>query len=164
MTSAGTVQNSVNQTGNFNNTQNFNITSAKYVQSISQNTLTTVQTMATTSAGNTSTVDTYAYPLTVDIKLLFKADGDILQEAAIAQTLQANKIAFTNGNETITGSSTNSIDAADTLVLNSSFNLLGHRNQSSTANLSFYNENVPCFQRYLAAANNILTVDKTGCK
>jgi Peptide N-acetyl-beta-D-glucosaminyl asparaginase amidase A len=164
VTSAGTVQNTVNQTGNFTNAQKFDITSSKYVQLISQNTLTTVQTSATTSAGSTSTLDTYTYPLTVDIKLLFETSGDILQYATIAQSLQANKIAFTNGSETETGSSANSINTTDTLRLNSSFNILGHRDQASAANLSFYNENVPCFQRYLAAADNILTAAKTGCK
>ena len=163
VTSAGTVQNSVNQTGSFSNLQQFKITSAKYLQLIKQTTLTTVQTTATTSSGSTGTLDTLTYPLSVDIKLLFDANGNVQQLANIGQDLQVNRLQFVGGNESATSSSNNSIDVADTLLLNSSFNLLGHKNQASSAELSFYKAHVPCFQRYLAAANNILTVDKTGC-
>jgi hypothetical protein len=163
VTSAGTVQNAVSQTGSFANLQQFHITSTKYIQEIKQTTLTNVQTTATTSSGSTATFDTYTYPLTVNLKLVNLASGDIEQIGNIAQDLQANHLNFVNGNETTTSSSNNSIDTADTLLLTSSYNLLGHKNQASSADLSFYNPHVPCFQRHLAAANNILTVDKTGC-
>ncbi|MEJ0047799.1 MAG: peptide-N4-asparagine amidase [Rhodospirillales bacterium] len=163
VTSSGTVQNTVNQTGSFTNAQQFKISAAKYVQSISQNTLTTVQTITTSPSGTRSTLDTYTYPLTVDLKLVYGANGGGRQEAAIGQNLQVNRVVFDGGTETNPEARNYSVNTVDTLLFNSNFNIVGHRDQASSADLAFYNDNVRCFQRHLEAVKNILTVVKTGC-
>jgi hypothetical protein len=163
VTSAGPVQYTVNQVGSFSNDQTFDITDTVYKQFISQNTYTTIQTTAATATGTNSWVTSLSYPLTVDITETVLKSGNISLLNTIGQFYQASKVAVVGGTESDT-TEQNGINAADTLILNSSGTaIIGHRDQASAATYATSGSTAPCFQRQLTAANNVLTSEKTGC-
>ncbi|HTZ71640.1 MAG TPA: peptide-N4-asparagine amidase, partial [Acetobacteraceae bacterium] len=154
--SAGTEQVAVTQLGDFANDQTFDITDSVYKQLISQTTDTAVQTTVTGSSGTNTYARTYHYPLTVDIVEKFLTDGNLSLLSTIGQSYQTNGVTIVGGVEN-TNSLQDSINSQDKLILNSSFQIVGHGGMQSTANYATSSSTVPCFGRTLTAAKNVLT-------
>jgi hypothetical protein len=157
--SAGTTTNRVQQTSDFANRQIFSISDTKYVQNITQTTNITTTTTSTTGKTSISATKTLSYPLSVDITELTPAIGNITQTTSIDQ----NFLESDTGTSLPPSTLADHITTADTLILNSSFELIGNSGQSETATYSRSGFNLPCFKRTLTAAANMLTGAVTGC-
>ena len=164
MTSAGKVTDTVKQTTQFTNDQYFDITASKYIQNITQSTATSVEEKTESPGGKTSDVlQTYLYPLSVKIKEAIAPNGSIAQLTTINQERQTERTVLQSGIPTNESSSLETVNSTDKLLLNSSFQITGHKNQAETAGLLTEGTN-KCFNRTLKAANNVLTSVVTGCK
>ena len=163
-TSHGKVTTRVAQTVSFYNNQYFSITGNAYLQDISQGT--TVNSYTTVSqpgAANIIYNQNYIFPLTVDISLAFLTNGNINQTTNAKQiyqhtagTTQAGKVTFSSFLE-------NAGQHVDTLELNSSFNLLGNRRQSSAQQYNYYDSTGAAYDCAISAAANALTASSPGC-
>ena len=164
-TSHGPVTSTVAQKINFSNLQKFSITATTYVQDITQ--VTTIDSTFTVvnSAGTYVDKVSTGWPLTVDIGLLFNPDGTIDQTTAINQNFDRNQKATLNGQVTSFSFLHDGVTPTDTLVFDSSFNLIGHQDQSSAQKYYEYNLTGYCYSRSITAANNVLTSisDGVGC-
>jgi hypothetical protein len=164
-TSHGPVTSTVAQKINFSNLQKFSITATTYVQDITQ--VTTIDSTFTVvnSAGTYVDKVSTGWPLTVDIGLLFNPDGTIDQTTAINQNFDRNQKATLNGQVTSFSFLHDGVTPTDTLVFDSSFNLIGHQDQSSAQKYYEYNLTGYCYSRSITAANNVLTsiTDGVGC-
>jgi hypothetical protein len=163
-TSHGKVTTRVAQTVSFYNNQYFSITGNAYLQDISQGT--TVNSYTTVSqpgAANIIYNQNYIFPLTVDISLAFLTNGNINQTTNAkqtyqhtARTTQAGKVAFSSFLE-------NAGQHVDTLELNSSFNLLGNKGQSSAQQYNYFDSTGAAYDCAISAAANALTAFGPGC-
>ncbi len=163
VTSAGTVKEVVKQSTAFSNNQKFDITDTLYRQDINQTTTTTVQTSATGGAGTTSSYNQYDMPITVDIVEKFLKNGDLTQKTTVNQTEDDNLVTVVNGAVTSNLGYYDQTQATDVLVLNGSFEIVGNKDMASQG---VYRTTVlggKCFQRVLAAQDNVLTSAVTGC-
>ena len=159
VTSAGSEQYTVKQTGSFANDQHFDISGSDYAQDINQLTDTTVKTLLEGPNGNTSQVSKYTYPLTVDYK---QSGGQ--QVTNISQDF-LQQVVTSGGGTTTKTTLHDSITTADTLG--------AKRNGESLANMTSEahygttdSATGTCFRRTLKAAANKLTAAKTStsCK
>jgi Peptide N-acetyl-beta-D-glucosaminyl asparaginase amidase A len=163
-TSHGKVTTKVAQTVSFYNNQYFSITGNAYLQDISQGT--TVNSYTTVSqpgAANIIYNQNYIFPLTVDISLAFLSNGNINQTTKAkqiyqhtARTTQAGKVTFSSFLE-------NAGQHVDTLELNSSFNLLGNKGQSSAQQYNYFDSTGAAYDCAISAAANALTAYSPGC-
>lgn len=163
-TSHGKVTTRVAQTVSFYNNQYFSITGNAYLQDISQGT--TVNSYTTVSqpgAANIIYNQNYIFPLTVDISLAFLSNGNINQTTKAkqiyqhtARTTQAGKVTFSSFLE-------NAGQHVDTLELNSSFNLLGNKGQSSAQQYNYFDSTGAAYDCAISAAANALTAYSPGC-
>jgi hypothetical protein len=163
-TSHGKVTTRVAQTVSFYNNQYFSITGNAYLQDISQGT--TVNSYTTVSQPGAASIiynQNYIFPLTVDISLAFLTNGNINQTTNAkqiyqhtARTTQAGKVTFSSFLE-------NAGQHVDTLELNSSFNLLGNRRQSSAQQYNYYDSTGAAYDCAISAAANALTAFSPGC-
>jgi hypothetical protein len=153
-TSHGRVGTAIQQTVNFSNEQGFNITSAEYVQDISQ--LTPVNSTITTEQGNgpSFSTESFLYPLTVGITLTFP-NGQTVQTTVVSQEFQ-NIVA----NPVFTGSVDNLVNAKDTINFSTGQNAGASSSQQYTLEDSlgqFYTCGI-------ATKGNVLRSVSSGCK
>ncbi|HVR23719.1 MAG TPA: peptide-N4-asparagine amidase [Candidatus Polarisedimenticolia bacterium] len=163
-TSHGKVTTRVAQTVSFYNHQYFSITGNAYLQDISQGT--TVNSYTTVSqpgAANIIDNQNYIFPLSVDISLAFLTNGNINQTTnakqiyqQTARTAQAGKVTFSSFLE-------NAGQHVDTLELDSSFNLLGNKGQSSAQQYNHYDSTGAAYDCAVSATANALTAFSPGC-
>ena len=163
VTSHGKVETTVSQEVQFKNAQTFNITDTVYVQDITQNTRIESLTTRRDGRGVEKRSETAKYPLTADISLVFNADGTISQTTAIKQKLHQDATVEQDGNRVFTSVLENSDSPTDTLVFDSSFNLMGHQGQQSTQKYIFADSNGGCYDVKLTAAANALISVNRGC-
>ncbi len=161
-TSKGPVTTTVAQNISFSNLQKFTIKGPVYVQDITQTT--TIDSTFTVVNSNGTYVDKFStgWPLIVDISLLFNSDGTVDQTTSINQNYNQNQQETHNGQATSFSQVHDGVTTADTLEFDSSFNLIGNENQSSSQ--AFYENNSTgyCYSRSLTAANNVLTAVTNG--
>jgi len=148
------VGTAIQQTVNFSNEQGFNITSAEYVQDISQ--LTPVNSTITTEQGNgpSFSTESFLYPLTVGITLTFP-NGQTVQTTVVSQEFQ-NIVA----NPVFTGSVDNLVNAKDTINFSTGQNAGASSSQQYTLEDSlgqFYTCGI-------ATKGNVLRSVNSGCK
>jgi len=163
-TSHGKVTTRVAQTVSFYNNQYFSITGNAYLQDISQGTtVSSYTTVSQPGAANIIYNQNYIFPLTVDISLAFLTNGNINQTTKAkqiyqqtARTTQAGKVTFSSFLE-------NAGQHVDTLELNSSFNLLGNKGQSSAQQYNHYDSTGAAYDCAISAAANALTAYSPGC-
>jgi hypothetical protein len=163
-TSHGKVTTTISQRINFVNSQKFDITSTEYVQDITQiSDVNSTTTVATSGQPTVTTTNDFQFPLTVDIVEVVQSNGDT-DVTTTAKQNYANKTSTAqNGALTYVSVLTNQGQHQDTLIFNSSFNLLGNSNQSSS---QLYKDtdstgvNVYCS---LTAAANALTYFSPTC-
>jgi hypothetical protein len=163
-TSHGKVSTTVAQTANFSSDQYFDITGTKYVQNISQGTtLTSSTTVQQTGAASVVTHQNYTFPLVVNISELTQSDGDTAQITKIKQTYQATTSTAQSGNVTYSSSLLNTAQHGDTLLFDSSFNLLGNTDQSSSQDYTSSDSTGASYSCDISAAANRLTAFSAGC-
>ena len=154
----------VAQTVSFYNNQYFSITGNAYLQDISQGTtVSSYTTVSQPGAANIIYNQNYTFPLTVDISLAFLTNGNINQTTKAkqiyqqtARTTQAGKVTFSSFLE-------NAGQHVDTLELDSSFNLLGNKGQSSAQQYNHYDSTGAAYDCAISAAANALTAYSPGC-
>jgi hypothetical protein len=163
-TSAGVVTNKVTQNTAFTNDQVFNITNTKYLQKITQKTVTSVDEQSTASGGNSSENKvTYTYPLSVTIDEGVNAKGAIVQATTINLQRLTSRTVTQNGQPTNQASTANAISSTDDLLIKGGY-IVGNKNQAETASLLTNGTKVPCVSRTLTAAANKLASVTEGCK
>ena len=109
-TSHGRVETEVEQTVNFSNVQNFTINALTYVQDINQNTQVNSATITRDGFNVFATIETFHYPLNLDIVLGFPADGTVSQTVTSTQQYVFDGLA-----PYFAASETNKVTATDTL-------------------------------------------------
>jgi len=163
-TSHGKVTTKVAQTVSFYNNQYFSITGHAYLQDISQ--ATTVNSYTSVSqpgAANIIYNQNYIFPLTVDISEAFLANGNINQTTNAKQVYQQTARTTQAGRVTYSSFLQNAGQHGDTLELNSSFNLLGNKGQSSAQQYNHYDSTGAAYDCAISAAANALTAYSPGC-
>jgi Peptide N-acetyl-beta-D-glucosaminyl asparaginase amidase A len=170
-TSHGRVTTEVHQSIHFSNLQKFDIVGllgvnpgAQELQDISQNT--TISSMTTVKSGGNTFVNSnqLEWPLTVDISFVNNADGSFTQVTSIQQAYNRSVARTLNGIATFSSTLANSVTTADTLFINSSFQITGNQGQASSQNYSYSDTTGLCYRKALAAANSLLTSVTTGHK
>jgi hypothetical protein len=156
-TSHGRVDTEVRQTVNYSNSQDFTI-NANYVQDITQDTQ--VNSTTTTKWGwfATETQENFHYPLTLNISEIFNSDGSLNIISTVSQgwTRELQAPFYESKVE-------NTVNSADTLELDSSFNLIGNKGQSSSQKYTASDSQGQQYSCTLDAANNVLTNFSKGC-
>jgi len=163
-TSHGKVTTKVAQTVSFYNNQYFSITGKTYLQDISQGT--TVNSYTTVSQPGGANIvynQNYIFPLTVDISLAFLTNGNINQTTNAKQKYQQTQRTTQAGKVTYSSFLENAGQHVDTLELNSSFNLLGNKGQSSAQQYNYYDSTGAAYDCAISAAANALTAYSPGC-
>lgn len=165
-TSHGRVDTRVEQEVDFSNAQTFDITSSEFVQNITQDT--TVNSKTTTRDGflELEVERHFAYPLTVDISEPFNPDGSLSIITSIDQTFESDETEKLDGFPIFVSHVSNTVAPTDTLLLNSSFQLIGNQDQKSSQRYTSFDTIHGCFSRTLTAAANVLTdvQNGQGCK
>jgi hypothetical protein len=163
-TSHGKVTTTISHSISFANNQSFTINSSEYVQNINQTSNSNSTTIVATSGQPTVTyTKNFQFPLTLDLTQQFFSNGNINQITKVWQTYDEQQTTEQGGILTYTGLLTNAANHADTLELNSSFQILGNEDQSAS---QLYNDtdstgvNEYCT---IAAANNVLTAFAPTC-
>jgi hypothetical protein len=171
-TSHGRVVTEVSQIMHFANLQTFDITGllgvnpgAQEQQDISQTT--TISSKTTVKSGGNTFVNSnqLQWPLTVDISFVNNADGSFTQVTSIQQAYNRSDVRTDNGVSTFASSLSNTVATQDTLFINSSFQITGNQGQASSQSYSYSDTSGLCYNKALAAANNLLTsvTNGTGC-
>ncbi len=161
-TSSGPVTTTLAQTINFSNLQKFTINGNTYEQDITQGTNIDSTTTVVDSAGTHVNDVSTAWPMSMDIVLLFNPDGSGTQTTTVNQNYAAQAKGTLNGNVVSFSVLNNSVTPTDALDFNSSFQITGNQNQSSAQNYYDYDISGYCYSKSLTAANNILTSITSG--
>ncbi len=163
-TSHGKVTTTISEAVNFSNNQRFNITSTAFAQDIIQNT-NIIDTTTVATAGQPTVTYTHnlQFPLTLDISQITQSNGDLNQLTKASQSYNVQNTTTQGGVQTYTGTLTNTGQHQDTLIFDSSFNLLGNSNQSSSQRYSNTDSTGVNFNCNLTAANNALTKFSPTC-
>jgi hypothetical protein len=157
-TSHGRVDTDVHQQVNFSNVQNFSITANNYVQDITQKTTVDSRTITRGAGEIFATLQTYQYPLTLNISEAFASDGSLSIQTTAAQEFKYDVL------EPFFASAVdNKVNSADTLQLDSSFNIVGHTGQQSSQKYTYADSRGGEYSCKLAAENSVLTFVSDGC-
>jgi hypothetical protein len=157
-TSHGRVDTDVHQTVNFNNIQNFTITATTYVQDITQATTVESRTIARQGSAVFATLQSFRYPLTLNLTLAFAADGSVSQLTAASQEFKHDVLT-----PFFASTVDNTVTSTDTLELNSSFAITGNTGQKTSQRYSLRNTEGQKYDCSLQAANNVLVSVSDGC-
>ena len=163
-TSHGKVTTTVSQQVNFVSNQKFDITSTVYSQYITQiSDLNSTTTTATSGQPTITTIHNYQFPLTLNILETTQSNGNIDETTTAVQNYAVKTATSQGGVTTYASVLNNSGHHQDTLVFDSSFNLLGNIDQSSSQlyqNTDSTGTNAYC---KLTAAANALTYFSPTC-
>ena len=157
-TSHGKVNTEVRQTINFKNIQNFTINTAQYVQDISQDTDVESQTITWSGFGSFVSLETFHYPLTMNIGLNFASDGSFDQQTTVSQAFKLDLLS-----PFFAGFVENQVNSTDTLNFNSSGALAGNTGAKSSQSYNSFNTRGQRYACSLASENNVLTSFTEGC-
>jgi Peptide N-acetyl-beta-D-glucosaminyl asparaginase amidase A len=164
-TPSGPVTTNLSQDIDFSNLQVFKITNTLDEQNIRQRT--TIHSTTTTHDGKnvTQVVEHNVWPLTAFISLVSNADGTLNQTTTIQQAFERDFTTQLNGQTQSSSSINNQVDSTDDLQLNSSFQIIGNSNQSSSQNYVASDSSGYCYSRDIAASANVLSsiVNGQGC-
>ena len=157
-TSHGRVDTQVRQTVNFRNLQNFTITATTYVQDISQNTEVVSNTIRRQGPGSFAVVETFRYPLTLNISLNFAPDGSFTQQTSASQGFKYSLVmpmfaSFVD----------NLVTSADTLDISSAGTLAGNTGAESSQNYNSFDTRGQAYSCMLTSQDNVLTSVSRGC-
>lgn len=157
-TSHGRIYTQVQQSVNFSNVQNFTINATTYDQDITQGTQ--VQSLTTTRQGPvlSETLESFRYPLTMNIDVIAAADGSESQTTTVSQEFDNNIVSpfFVSG-------VINKVNATDTLNFDSSGNFTGNTGAKSSQTYDSFNTLGQIYSCSLASENSALTFASRGC-
>ncbi len=163
-TSHGKITTKVAQNITFANNQYFDITGTKYSQNIRQSTIIgSTTTTSQTGVANIVNSQNYTFPLTVDITDDFLSSGNINQITTADQTYQLTTSTTQSGKILYDSTLVNAGQHADTLELNSSFQIIGNTGQSAAQQYDSYDSTGAAYLCDLSAAANVLTAFSAGC-
>jgi hypothetical protein len=164
----------VEQEASFSNQQRFITSASKYEQEIAQltrlTTKSTYQDINTAPGQKSSTLVStreLSYPLTADISQAFNSDGSGQQKTTIDQEYLIDEqgdwvpeIGLPIKVDPYTSHLANVVNAVDTLLFNSSFQITGNKGQASSQNYAL-DGSAPDqhYQRTIKAANGVVTFD-----
>jgi hypothetical protein len=157
-TSHGRVGTDTRQQVNFSNLQNFNITATAYTQDITQNTQLTSTVVTSNGEGPGAARESFTYPLTLNYTLIFNADGSITQNGQVSQEFDHDFVS-----PRLTSLVRNKVKSADTLDLNSSFQITGNSGQQSSQSYDAVDSLGGRYNCTLKARNNALTFASEDC-
>ena len=165
-TSAGRVTTTVHETSQFSNNQVFLLGGTLYNQQVKQDTKTLVDVKQVVGKTSNETVTQYSYPLTVSYVDAVAANGNNRITTGIDQIYHRNNIVYADGLPVSEYDLVNAITPVDTLLLTSSYNIIGNKKQSSTEVYTTQGTGVGCYSATLTAVANVLTGDTvtTSCK
>ncbi|HUN62778.1 MAG TPA: peptide-N4-asparagine amidase [Candidatus Sulfotelmatobacter sp.] len=157
-TSHGRVETEVEETVNFKNVQNFNITATTYTQDVSQQT--NVQSMTTAGQGRSrfQRQETLNYPLTFNYTDTFAADGSATQLSNVSQEYKQDLVSpfyasFVD----------NKVNSTDLLELSSSFEIIGNTGAQSSQSYNWFDSRGENYSCKLTSADNALSAISKGC-
>jgi hypothetical protein len=163
-TSHGRVDTTVQQTVNFANNQQFDVTPTIDGQNVEQTS--TVDSETTTHAGplESKNEQHFSYPLTIDFSFVVNPDGSESETTSVNQQFLLNRKDHTNGSAVFTSTENNHVQSQDALAVDASGNLTVK--PSSSQSFLFQDSKGDCFSRTLTSAQNVLTAvtDGQGCK
>ena len=164
-TSHGRVDTKIYETSHFSNVQEYRITDSLDVENVTQTT--TIDSTTTTRDGSlTLQVSKHlSYPLVTDITFVEYPDGNFAQKAKISQKYESTETEKANGVPIYYSIVTNAVAPTDTLLVNSSFEITGNEDQSSSQDYFSFDTINGCYSRSLTEANNVLTgvTNGAGC-
>jgi hypothetical protein len=164
-TPQGPVTTTVNGSLNFVNNQKYTITNTEYAQSVIQNT--NADSTTTTQMGPyvSTKVEHFRYPLTLNSVELVNPDGSVDLTTTVGQGFNKTESTSLNGAGAVTSSVREQDQAADTLLFDSSFNLVGNKNSTATQSYVGRNSLGQCYSRTITASAQVLTsvTDGQGC-
>ena len=162
-TSHGRVDTTVDQTVSFADTQTFDITASDYHQISDQ--LTKVEGVSRSMIGKFETgefTSRFRYPLHVDANEAFLSDGDISILTSIKQGYDQHTGLGIGGFPLYSADVHNQVAGSDTLLINSSFQIVSHSGQQTTQNFAFNDSLGGCYRGSVSSANNLVTAYSTG--
>jgi len=161
-TAYGPVTTTVAQNIEFSNRMYFQILALSYIQNIDQTT--TIHSVVTTHNAGGRFVNTvnHAWPLLVDLTLLYNSDGSGVQTTTINQYYERDQEATHNGEATSFSLLRNRVRATDALDFNSSYEITGNQKQSSSQNYFASDSTGYCYSRDITAAAGLLTSITNG--
>jgi hypothetical protein len=163
-TSHGKVTTTISEAVNFSNNQTFNITNTVFGQDITQTgSVTNTATVATAGQPTVMYTSDFEFPLTLDIAQIVQSDGNINQTTKSSQTYEAQNTTKQGGFLTYISVVSNSARHQDTLTFDSSYNVLGNSNQSSSQLYNSINSTGVNQFCALTAANNVLASFSPTC-
>lgn len=164
-TSQGLVTTTVNGSLNFVNNQKYRITDTEYAQDIIQST--NAHSTTTTQMGPyvSTKLEHFRYPLTMKYVEAVNPDGSVNLTTNVSQGFNKTKSTSLNGEGAITSSVSEQDQAADTLLFDSNFNLVGNQNSTATQTYVGRNSLGQCYSRTITASAQVLTsvTDGQGC-
>ncbi len=155
-TSHGKVTTTVNQTLNFNSTQNFTIIDLIYAQNIAQTSVTDLTSTSQYPGGTEVATEHFSYPLNLNIGLHYNADG------SGTQTVTVDQIDQTGSTDKVGASAYSTLGqeqvrSTDTLSFDASGNLTGESGSKASATDSITNSLGQSYYLGLTSAGNVLT-------
>ena len=157
-TSHGRIDTRVQQSVNFSNVQNFTINATTYDQDITQSTA--VQSLTTTRQGPvfSETLESFGYPLTMNIDVVAAADGSEAQTTTVSQEFRNSMVS-----PFLVSGVINKVNSTDTLNFDSSGNFTGNTGAQSSQTYDSFNTLGQIYSCSLASENNALTFASHGC-
>jgi hypothetical protein len=157
-TSKGRIDTHAHQSINFSNIQNFSITASAYVQDIAQQTNVNSTTITRQGVQQFATIETFRYPLTVDLALNFNSDGSGAQSTTVSQEFKNDLLSpfFASFID-------NKVNSTDTLDFGSSFHITGNTGAQSSQTYSAFNTGGQAYSCTLKSQDNALTSVGSGC-
>jgi hypothetical protein len=163
-TSHGRVTSSVEQTVGFADTQGFTINDSTFRQISDQ--LTTATSVSKSRLGLLLTGEydqNVSYPLHVDVNEQVQADGTISLATIAHQNFQQHRARKLLGFTLYSSDVNNTVDAADTLVLDSTGStVVGHSGQQNTQSYTFKDSLGSCYRTDVASVAGAVTSYGTG--
>ena len=162
-TSHGRVTTTVDQTVGFADTQTFNITATDYHQISDQ--LTTVEGMSRSKIGAFLSGEfkaSFRYPLHVDYNQISESNGDYSILTSIKQGYDQHTGLSLGGFPLYAADVHNQVAGSDTLVLNSSFQIVSHSGQQATQDFAFHDSLGSCYRGSVSSADNVVTAYSSG--
>ena len=164
-TASGPVTTTVAENINFSNVQYFKVFPLLYVQNINQNTTIRSVVSIHSAGGNFINTVRQTWPLKLNIALPFNPDGSGSQATTINQYYERDQHAVHNGVVISSSVVRNRVTPTDTLLFDSSGNVIGNQNQTSKQDYFAADSNGYCYSRIIAADTGLLTsiTDGQGC-
>jgi hypothetical protein len=162
-TSHGRVDTKVDQTVSFADTQGFNITSTLYDQTSDQLTKVDGVSRSTVNGFLSGEFDQhYRYPLHVYSGETVETNGNISILTTVRQGYEQKTALALDGLQLYAAEVHNHVNAGDTLVLNSSYQIVSHSGQHNTQDFAFHDSLGGCYRSSVTTTNDTVTAYSSG--